>query len=173
METGTKKDKEEYFFIGLRIHEENPDPEYYILVFVGGEKDAPLTDDGKFLLFREGPFRKYVQENFGINILPKEFVEEIGMVCELGSSLDLLRNYSYDNSAEILNTLNTLLDVIECLRLPMDKQAFRILEKLADHLTFSREYGESYFNKDEMTRKENIDAYVSLMGWIFLNSKIV
>ncbi|MEM8896779.1 MAG: hypothetical protein AAGC85_01680, partial [Bacteroidota bacterium] len=64
-------------------------------------------------------------------------------------------------------------DVIEHLKIEIDKDKLRALEKLADHLTFEREYGESYFMDDEVMRANIVETYVYAVGLIYLHSKFI
>lgn len=158
--------------IGFRIAPENVQPELYTLLLSDGE-DQPVLIDGEIAMFGKPSLASKAMELAGIDdarLGPPP--REPDLVCDLAETLYLIHSEDVDQSASILNVLNTLLDLVAATRIPIPPESRRILHALADHLTFAREFGE-FIDQDSITRSAVKDALLWCVGAVVAKARIL
>lgn len=116
-------------------------PEIYTLISAGGEIDRPILIDNAILFFDAPQLISKALElsTSDLKKLPLPS-EEVALTCYIREMLQLIDTESIDESATILNCLNTFFDLIDAVEQALPDNYKHLLYSFADHLTFHREF---------------------------------
>ncbi len=101
--------------------------------------------------------------------------DEITLICDVPEVLYLVENKNIDETALILNCLNTFFDLIEAENVVMRDDYKSKLYKFADHLTFNREF--AFFLQEQNIMRATLKKAILwcvdtiFSGSIFLSCK--
>lgn len=158
--------------IGFRINPDSEAPEFFTLL-VGGEKDTALMVDDNLAFFIE-----FEQKQQAFELLDKQIRQdfpvpnEVDLVADLATTLYLIENETLDDSAIILDCLNTIFDLLHTLNKNLSDERKNLLWKFADHLTFEKDFGQ-YLISNSISRDSLIDALIWCVGAIVSKSKVL
>ena len=93
-------------------------------------------------------------------------------MCDFAEALYLIESEDKDESATIINCINTLSDLLPATGLKLPADCKTILAKFADHLTFHREYGE-FLRRENLARSAIRDAVFWCLGCIAAKAKFL
>lgn len=158
--------------VGFRISPASEDAELFTIIVYDG-KDSPIVIDGRiaFVTKPERVTRLYRLCHKSVRALgPPPTV--IDLICDFPETLDLIRRKKRDNKAVILNCLNTTFDLLSAINVPLPGEHQSVLYRLADHLTFNREFA-SFMRDNDMTRESIINALLWCVGAVAVNTLIV
>jgi hypothetical protein len=159
--------------IGFRINPDSEEPEFYTLLDRSGDKDRALTVDSDLIFFA-----KLEQKQQAFNLFREEIKkgcavpDEIDLVADLAGALYLIENEGLDDSAIILNLLNTIFDLLYSVDIQLSDDKKSLLWKFADHLTFEKEF-KQYLSSNSINRQSISDAILWSVGAIVSSSKIL
>ena len=161
------------YLIGFRINPDSEAPEFYTLVDCSGDKDRTLTVDNDLIFFAKLEQKQQAFELFSKNI-KKGFAvsDEVDLVADLAGALYLIENEDLDDSAIILNLLNTIFDLLYSADKQLSDDKKSLLWGFADHLTFEKEF-KQYLSSNSINRQSIIDAILWSVGAIVSRSKIL
>jgi hypothetical protein len=133
---------EEVFLVGFRLQPGPHEADLYALVLyyepARGNKNRPLTENGRILFFRDveradailargdAAFRKY-----------RRAPVDVAYAYDLPTVLAELEGRSQGNGAAVLDFINELLDFIEAASFSDVEPQISVLRRLADALTFN------------------------------------
>lgn len=166
------KISEKLYLFGFRIDPDREDPEIYTL-FIYGEQERPLVADGYIVFFS--------QPDLAISALKLCKIDtsqlgmpptEVALLCDIAEMLHLIRYKDIDDSATILNCLNTVFDLVKATLLPLPNDYKRVLYSFADHLTFEQEFA-SFLTQHEIERSMIENAIMWCMGAVMSKSKLL
>jgi len=158
--------------IGFRLSPESESPEWYTL-FTYGVKDIPVMDNDQVLFFRSPDLvdKAFAFFDSSVKSLSPP-PSELELVCDVAEMLYIINNETRDESATIVNSLNTIFDLLKAVKMNIPAENKDILYRLADHLTFDREFG-SYLNQHGITREAITNAIIWAIGAITIKSRII
>lgn len=110
-------------------------------------------------------FSKEIRRSFPVPAEP-------ALIVDLAAVLFLIENETFDDSAVILNCLNTIFDLLPSAGKKLSEERKNLLWKFADHLTFEKEFGQ-YLAANSISRESIIDALTWCVGAIVTKSKIL
>lgn len=114
----------------------------FFLLEVIGDRDSPIRFENRILVFNNASECRMFLERIEPLLPPGVKAEhKYDFVCDISTALTLVANSDDDTGAVLLNCANTLLDFIATGPFPLPDE-HKILESLADHLTFRQELGE-------------------------------
>lgn len=159
--------------IGFRINPDSEELEFYTLVDCSGEKDRTLTVDNDLIFFAKLEQKQQAFELFNENI-KKGFAvpDEVALVADLAGALYLIENEDLDDSAIILNLLNTIFDLLYSADKQLSEDKKSLLWGFADHLTFEKEFNQ-YLSSNAINRQSIIDSILWSVGAIVSRIKIL
>ena len=158
--------------IAFRINPDSEAPEFYTLL-VSREKDTALMVDDDLAFFIEFEHKQQAFELLEEQIKQDFPVpDEVDLVADLAATLYLIENETLDDSAIILNCLNTIFDLLYTINTNLSDERKNLLWKFADHLTFEKEFGQ-YLISNSISRESLIDALIWCLGAIASRSKVL
>jgi hypothetical protein len=165
-----------YTFSAISLSSEEYEPDLYFLYITDSEDerlDYLLTENKKIVFFTDQAFIKYIHKKLGYKILRKNLYDEINLVCQVGKTINLIKNGEFTEDSDILNVMNFILDTIYCIEgyiIPREKK--NILYKFADYMTFSSSLTD-FFREEKISREEVLESIHWGLGYIFANATIV
>lgn len=163
---------ETLYLFGFRIDPDKEDPEIYTL-FIYGEQERPLVADGYIVFFSRPELALSALKLCEIDTsqlgMPPA---EVALVCDIAETLHLIRYKDIDESATILNCLNTVFDLVKAILLPLPNDYKQVLYSFADHLTFEQEFA-SFFTQNEIQRSMIENAILWCMGAVMSKAKLL
>jgi len=141
---------------------------YNLMVY--GDIEYTTLKNNKLLFFLQIKDRKkiYIQDkSFSKYKLPSK----IALTCDLIHTIRLLRKVNIDNHAIILNCSNTLMDLIDALKMPLPKLYRNGIYQLAGRLTFHKEFA-SFFEETKYKREFIIKGLLKIEEMILNNALI-
>jgi hypothetical protein len=158
--------------IGFRIHSDSETPEFYTL-FTYGEVDAALRVDKDLAFFTVLEQKQQAFELFSEEIKQNFSVpDEVDLVADVTATLNLFENKTSDDSAVILNCLNTIFDLLQSADIQLSDERKNLLWKFADHLTFEKGFGQ-YLTSNSIGRESITDALSWCIGVIVTRSIVL
>ena len=158
--------------IGFRINPDDKAPEFYTL-FTYGEVDTALMVNKDLAFFATLEQKQQAFELFSEEIRQNFSVpDEVDLIADIATTLYLIGNETFDDSAVILNCLNTTFDLLQSANIQLSDERKHLLWKFADHLTFEKEFGQ-YLSSNSISRESIIDALTWCIGAIATRSKIL
>ncbi len=160
--------------IGLSINSGHAEAQFYLLLNYGGERDSPIMEEGKILLFKTPQMvKKWMRCNWGRSISWNNVAHrDASFVCNISEALRLVEGGTVDRSATIINCLNTFSDLLPASGFKLPTQYKRVLVKVADRLTFHREYGK-FLRQERISRSVLRDAILWCLGSVLASSNFV
>jgi hypothetical protein len=158
--------------VGFRLSPDSEKPDWYTL-FTYGEKDIPVMDNDQVVFFKSLDLVDRAHALFDDNInslFPPP--SEPDLICDVAEMLYIINNEDRDESATIVNGLNTILDLVKATQINLPAECKEILYRLADHLTFNREFG-AYLNQNAVTREAITNAIIWGIGAITIKSRVI
>jgi hypothetical protein len=169
----TCKDDEALYLMGFCFNPQRDDADCYTLITSGGEIDRPIVADRKIVFFNDpalAPIALSLSDNDMKRLGPAP--QEVVLVCDIPEMLRLIETERVDETAAILNCLNTFFDLLQAVKKPLPPDYKRMLYALADHLTFHREFG-AYLQEQQIDRVVLREAIEWCMETIFSQSKFL
>jgi len=158
--------------IGFRIFSGNIDL-YTLITYGRTDEDFALTSDDKIVFFESIEFASEAFNLFGDSIKKIASVpNSIELVCDIPLVVDLIKHETTDDSATILNCLNTFFDLILAIHAETPKKYKKILYDFANYLTSDTDL-DAFFGKSKDKRNEAVEAFTWCVGAIMLSSKIL
>jgi hypothetical protein len=157
--------------IGFRLNPNTETAELFTLMAFGF-RDFPVKDDRQVVFFTKPALAHQAYERF-----PEEIRElgpppsEVSLVCDIAGALHIIESKAHDDSATVLNCLNTLFDLIDATDLEWSTDYKNALQRLADHLTFDTDL--TLFFGEQVSRNHAIDALLWCVGAVTVNAKII
>lgn len=104
---------------------------------VYGENDYALKENNCLIFFHS---TELALDYYSKNKLKNKFYlkNEVALTCDIYKSLQIIENRQVDESAEILNCINTMDDLIKTIPLEIPFRYRKSLYRFADYLTFER-----------------------------------
>ena len=168
----TSKDIDGISLIGFRIDPDSESPDIYTLMAYGA-REVLLVVNGQILFFRSPSSVKVAYDFFGEDVKNLASVpSEIDAIFDLAAALHTINHQDIDESAEVIDCLNMLFDLVAATQTAMPAAYKKLLYGLADHLTFERNLGE-YLTRLDLKRAEITDAVLWCVGAIVVNSKVL
>jgi hypothetical protein len=166
------KISEKLYLFGFRIDPDREEPEIYTL-FIYGEQERPLVADGNIVFFSRpdlilSALKLCEIDTSQLGIPPTE----VSLVCDIAETLHLISYKDIDDSATILNCLNTVFDLVKATSVPLPNDYKRVLYSLADHLTFEQEFA-SFLTQNDIKRSMIENAIMWCMGAVMSKSKLL
>jgi len=158
--------------IGFRLQADSVNPDFFTLMAYG-ERDFPVRDGVQIVFFTEPALAAKVCEYWPEEIrrLAKASLE-IDLVCDVAKALHIIKNEDQDDSSILLNCLNTFFDLVVATGHACPKGYERALSRLADRLTFEREFA-TFLEQEHVSRSDILDAFLWCMGSIAANAKLI
>ena len=168
----TSKDIDGVSIIGFRINSESRSLDVYTLMTYGAI-EAPLVVDGQLVFFRSPSSAAVAYDLFeedikNVSSLPTE----VDAMCDVAEMLYLINHQDRDETATVLNCLNTLFDLVTATRTSMPIAYKKILYDFADHLTFNQEFAD-YIHQQGLNKTTITDAILWCIGAIVVNSRVL
>lgn len=164
------------YIVGFRIGGITVDPELYtlLLMFDGAEsgQDRPLMHREMIIWFTD-PDHAALAAQLGDEMFRASALADHPVtVIDLTDVLWLIAHADRTKGAEIVTCLNVLLDMVAAIGYPMRPDFKRVIYEFADHLTFTKEYGE-FFSNSTITRADVMDAVLWAVGAVAANSRVL
>jgi hypothetical protein len=159
------------YLIAFRLIETSHDQDLYSLVY--GDDDSPLLLGGRVALFRDV---KQVMDAYAL--LPIEVrkagapPEELAYTYDLPTALGRLGTADTDPSRQLLNCLNVMFDFVKALGPDLPELYKGAMSKLANHLTFSEDYG-NFLRKEGIDRQTIRDGMYWCLGLVASHAEIL
>jgi hypothetical protein len=152
--------------VGLRISDEASQPDFYCINIYNMASDYYVCVNERLLIIKDACLAPAVGALLlGAEGIFNDVPTEPDLICDLPETLRLLTQENVDNHAVILNFLNADLDVVGQLGCGITEWAKRDLYKVADHLTFNREFS-SFLLAENIGRDELSDAICLCVGMV-------
>lgn len=172
--TYTVNDHEALYLVAfcLSSHDEEH-PDVYTLITSGGEIDRPIVQHKTIIFF---PSQSLASSALTLaepdlkRLGPPP--QEVALVCTPKEMLRLVEDETIDETAEILNNLNTFFDLLAAVKIPLPENYKRMLYDFADHLTFEREFG-TFLEEQQIERSALREAMEWLIDTVFSNSRVL
>jgi hypothetical protein len=158
--------------IGFRLDADSDEPSLHTLLFYG-ERDVPLMQNDRIVFFT-APELADVAYELGGDIARKlgPPPTEVCLVCDFVETLRLIRFEGYDNSATILDFLNTVFDLVKVTTHQIPSEYKTILFNFADHLTFHKEFA-SFFMENRIERDNVVNGILWCLGAVVASAKLL
>lgn len=158
--------------IGFRINPDSESPDVYTLMTYGA-KEMPIVVNGQLLFFRSPTSTAVVYEFFEESIKKlASLPTETDAICDVAAMLHIINHQDSDESATVLNCLNTLFDLVNATQLTIPTAYKKMLYNLADHLTFNQDFAD-YINQQGLERANITNGVLWCIGAIVVNSRIL
>lgn len=170
---GTSDNLKEIWIVGFRIDPNYTEPDFYTILLEERD-DQPISHDEQIIFFHKIHDAQIALEFDSLYSTMNNCnaPNEVYCVLDVAQSLYLIYEQSIDNSAEIVSFLNVLFDLLKSVSIQMPTEYKTILFKLADHLTFNREFGD-FIEAEGITRKQLIEAIQWGVGAVITKSTFV
>lgn len=158
--------------IGFRFNADNAEPEVYTLMTYGANEIA-LNENANLIFYTNLENTEKVFSLFDDVVKNKfSYPTDVDAVCDLANALYLLENENEDNSATILNCLNTIFDLFASININFPEDRRAMLFSLADFLTFEKDFS-NYLKESSVNREKIIDSIIWCCGKLITRSKII
>jgi hypothetical protein len=158
------------YIIGFVIRDDADEPDFYALV--RGDTDCPLIVDERIVFATSLQTVKHAAALGGRDWQLGSLPVEPCLVVDVADALYKIESEDQDNTASILNVLNTSLDFAHIFRKDFPPGLKGMLNGFADHLTFHTDLT-SFFGQDRERRLAMIDAFLWLLGLILSHSRLL
>jgi hypothetical protein len=169
----TSIDDEALYLVGFCLNANEHESDLWTLITSGGDIDRPIVADSKIIFFNDpelAPAALELADNDLKQLGPAP--QEVVLVCNVPEMLHLVDTESADETATILNCLNTFFDLLEAVKQPLPPDYKRILYAFADHLTFHREFG-TFLEEQQIDQTMLREAIEWCIETIFSRSKFL
>lgn len=160
----------ELYLVGFRIEPDIFDPQMFTIYV---NDDRPILFEGQPILFPRAELAPNALKksdcgasSFGVA------PTELYCVYDIASAIYTLNEKDEDESNEVLNLINLVLDFANCGKERMPATYRADLSLLADHLTFNYRFTE-FLQQHELDRQRVIDALYWAIGMVIYTSKII
>jgi hypothetical protein len=171
--TEAQREEERVWLVGLRFDGESEEPDLYTLVF--SDRDhGPIVSRERLLFFSDvalAPKAIALDDDAEIRELDASGLE-LEVVYDVAQACYLLSSEDFDDSASILNCLNGLFDFVRTADLEIPPWYRQPLYDLADHLTFSKEYG-SWIERSSVQRETYLNGLIWCVGAVMTRSTVM
>ena len=158
--------------IGFRIDPDSESPDIYTLMTYGA-REVPIVVDGKILFFTSVSSVKVAYDFFSEEVKSVASVPSgTDAICDVAKALHIINHQDLDESATVINCLNTLFDLVAATQLAIPTAYKKLLYDLADHLTFDQNFAE-YMTRLNLKRGEITNAVLWCIGAIVVDSKVL
>jgi hypothetical protein len=159
-------DPDEASIVGLRISDEASQPDFYCIKISNTCRDYYLCVNSKLLIFKDAGLvpdvgARLLREQRIVNVV----TSEPDLICDLPGALRLITEEDVDDRAVILNFLNAAFDIVRQVGCVIPGWAERDLYKIADHLTFNKEFS-SFLRAENLMRDELCNAICLCAGLV-------
>ena len=159
------------WIIGLRLDAEDVSPTYYTLV--AGEDQQPVVVNEQLVFYSDPDLLEDAAQLAGIRRpIDEKESSQPDLICDLAEALYLIENGDEDDSATIVNCLNTLFDLVFATKGSIPTAYRQKLFNFADHLTFSRSLSAAFRESNEL-RSDIIDGVLWCAGWVITHARIL
>jgi len=158
--------------IGFRLNPDSESSDLFTLMAYG-DRDFPVQQAGRIVFFCDVALVPVAFKCF-----PDEITRglqpplEAQLVCDLARALHIIETRDCDDSATVLNCLNTLFDLVTASGLYWPNRYKHVLYSLADHLTFQQEFL-AFLEQRGVTRRRIIDAFLWCIGAVSVKAKLI
>lgn len=166
-------DDEALYLVGFCLSANEHESDLWTLITSGGDIDRAIVTGSKIIFFNDpelAPADLELADNDLKQLGPAP--QEVVLVCNVPEMLRLVDTESVDETATILNSLNTFFDLLEAVKQPLPSDYKRILYPFADHLTFHREFG-TFLEARQIDRARLREAIEWCIETIFSKSKFL
>jgi hypothetical protein len=158
--------------IGFRIFSDNIDL-YTLITYGRTDQDFALTFDNRIIFFDSIKLASKAYNLFDDSIKQVASIpNNVELVCDITSAVNLIKYKTVDNSATILNCLNTFFDLLLAVNTEIPKKYKKILYDFADYLTCDTDL-HIFFGKSKNKRNKILEAFTWCIGAIILSSKVL
>jgi hypothetical protein len=157
--------------VGFRLNPDSQSPDVFTLVTYG-DCDSPVQEDGEILFFTEPALALKAYERYAEDIravLPPP--TKVDLVCDIPAALWIVESQDRDESATVLNCLNTIFDLVRATGFDWPADYKRVLFSLADYLTFHRDL--TPFLDEQGNRTQVINALLWCIGGVMVRAKLI
>jgi hypothetical protein len=159
-----------FWLVGIRVDPNFPTPDFYTLLRADPEY-WPIVYNGQIVLFRD---IENAQDALDLYLrsqgLPTARAPlDPALTLDFAQALYLLTSQSSDDTACLLNLINTILDMLKAVSVNPPRTYRSYLSQIADHLTFNREFG-SLLKTQNLERVKIIEAIQWALGAIVTKS---
>lgn len=164
---------EALYLVGFCLSANKQESDLWTLITSGGDIDRPIVADSKIIFFNDpelAPAALELADNNLKQLGPAP--QEVVLVCDIPEMLRLVNTENVDETATILNCLNTFFDLLEAVKQSLTPDYKRILYAFADHLTFHREFG-AFLEEQHIDRTMLREAIEWCIETIFSRSKFL
>jgi hypothetical protein len=130
-------------------------------------EDTPIVEEEKIILFRKKGVKIHLKKNYDIE---DEHLKPFACI-RIDECIDLINNEAIDNHAVIINTLNTLFDMLTAINTNLPISYKKSLYDFSDYLTFNRNCSD--FLKDKIKTKIKILNGIYWMLGKCINNSII
>ena len=164
---------EALYLIGFCLRPDEDEADVWILMTSGGELDRPIVAEKKIVFFTT-PALALSALTLAEDDLKRLALapEEEALICDVPGMLDLIETEHVDETATILNCLNTFFDLLRAVKQPLPPDYKRILYAFANHLTFHQEFG-TFLAAQQIDRAALREAVEWCLETIFARSKLL
>jgi hypothetical protein len=167
------ENRQKIWIVGLTFNELELNPNLFVLIKTG-DIESPIVENGKILLFNEDALRKYLLKEYELFYLKEELCDELDIVLDIPILVKRIKSTKKDVKSIILDSLNILFDLTKHLYKGKRKNPnVSVFYSFSDHITFEKEFAESYFKENGVDRDELLNSIYWLVGLLFANSKMV
>lgn len=161
-----------WYVIEVRFSANHKPGELYMAVLVS-EKDVALTTEGDVCLFRNYLQAEDVIRTYSTTAEPVEYnVDDIACLCDTVECERIISAGVVDLDAVVVDTINTVLDILRSISVDIPASHKRTLFLLADYSTFDRDLS-PFFRETGVTKQDAIDAIRWCATEILEHSRIV
>lgn len=163
MKTGAETSLQ-FWLVGLRLDPNSSCPDFFMLLRDHPEY-WPITLQGQIIFFQEAEAVQFVLDLYlrALGLPPSRAPTEIYLVLDFAKAFHLLSEQSRDEKSCVLNIINTLLDMLKATSITIPAMYREDLHQLADHLTFSPDFG-TFIKNEQLGRAELIEALQWALG---------
>lgn len=161
---------ETLYLVGFRIDPDLHNPQMYTLYI---DEDRPITRQGQPLLFtRPNLADAALKESDCCSVLLKPAPHDVYAVFDIAGALYIFESKDEAPDGTALDCINAMLDFLALIEDVIPSGYRSIMEKLADHLTFNREFSD-FLHEQSISRKDIVDAFFWCIGAIVCRTKIL
>jgi len=159
------------WLVGIRIDPDDEFPIFYTIIT--GDGDTPIQIDHRMILFDQIELMPKAASLGGLSETPDKLRSlELELVYDFAAALYLVENAATDESADVINCLNFLCDVVKTTNADMPNSYRKQLSDFAAHLTFSRSLSD-YFEKTNDQRSDIINGILWCLGCLLSHARIL
>ena len=165
--------REKLWIVGLLFDDSNNQPNLFILIETG-EVEKPIFENGKIIIFQANTLIKYLFEKYDIFFLKEELYSELDIVLNIPLLVKKIQTSQRDSKSVIIDSLNILFDINKEFYKRRKKNInVKIMFSFMNHITFEKEFAESYFKAQNIDRRHLVDSIYWHLGLLLANSKFI